>query len=72
MIIETDQGITSIIFPEKEISEEIINEDEKLYSINDTVEHINSYYPDGIAECSKDSKERVYLISETKGENAFI
>lgn len=72
LIIETDQGTTSIIFPEKEISEETTNEDEKLYSINDTVEYINSYYPDGIAECSKDSKERVYLISETKGKEAYI
>ena len=51
-----------------DVSEDILY----LFDLDTVLEIINSYYPDGIAKCIKDSKDRVVLVSETKGENAFI
>ena len=42
------------------------------YKIDDVLEEINNYYPEGISTCSKDGEDRVMLISETKGKEAFI
>lgn len=80
LVIITDKGSTEIDFSEniededeEESSSEIeIFTEEKLFDIDKTIEFINSYYPDGILKCIKDSKERVILVSETKGDNAFI
>ena len=60
LIITTDKGTTSIDF------------ENEYYTIQNVIDEINSYYPDGISICSKDSKERVLLTSETKGAEAFI
>ena len=60
LIITTDKGTTSIDF------------ENEYYTIQNVIDEINSYYPDGISICSKDSKERVLLTSETKGVEAFI
>lgn len=43
-----------------------------LFDINQVVDKINNYYPEGILKCYKDSKDRVILISETKGSDAYI
>lgn len=47
-------------------------EDNFLYTLNMVIEKINSFYPDGILKCEKDTKNRAILISETKGEDAYI
>ena len=51
-----------------------INKDtyQLLLTLDEIIDYIRSYYPDGIIKVDKDSKNRIYLISETKGENAFI
>lgn len=36
------------------------------------LEQIKSYYPDGIADVGIDANGRFYLVSQTKGEDAFI
>ena len=43
-----------------------------FHTIDETIERINSFYPEGITKCSKDGEDRVLLISETKGKEAFI
>lgn len=85
LIITTDQGSTSIDFtyPTDKDSNIINNtgfEDDSypkknkdgFYTIQDVIDEINSYYPDGIASCLKDDKEHVVLVSETKGVDSFI
>jgi len=63
LIITTDQGTSTINFEPL---------DTGLYTIQDVMDTINDYYPEGITKCSKDSEDRVMLISETKGKEAFI
>ena len=60
LTITTDQGSCSIDF------------DNKYYTIDEVIDRINGYYPEGITRCSKDNEDRVILASETKGKNAFI
>ena len=61
LIITTDQGETVINF-----------DNEEPMTIDEVVDKINSYYPDGIAVVKKDQFDRVVLVSETKGADAFI
>lgn len=78
LIIITDQGTTEIDFTptDEELAAEFGDSsyDDKpyMYDINKVVEKINSYYPDGISQCAKDPDNRVMLISETKGKEAYI
>ena len=69
LVIKTDKGTTEINF--NDFREEYIDEP-LLFTINDLIEFINSYYPFGINKVLKDSKNRVVLYSETLGEEAFI
>jgi hypothetical protein len=57
--ITTDQGTTDIVFPNNMTIEEI-------------VAYIKSQYPEGIASVYKDKVGRLVLVSETKGDNAYI
>lgn len=57
--ITTDQGTTDIVFPNNMTIEEI-------------VAYIKSQYPEGIASIYKDKVGRLVLVSETKGDNAYI
>jgi len=67
LTITTDAGSTTIEFlPEDE------NRTSLPMSLSEIIDKINSYYPDGIATAKQDSKSRAVLISETKGEDAFI
>lgn len=59
--ITTNAGTSTIVF-----------EKDTPFDIDEVVEIISDYYPDGIAKCYKDSKNRVCLISEDKGEAAYI
>lgn len=59
LIIQTDKGSTTINF------------DENLTS-KDIVKNIEKSYPEGIAATYIDSAGRFVLISETKGDNAYI
>lgn len=96
LVIETDQGITSIDFEKPEENpeggssstntsssetddssddedlDEDLDEEKYLWTIAEVVDFINSFYPDGIATCYADSRDRVVLISETKGREAYI
>jgi hypothetical protein len=58
--ITTDQGTSSIEF------------ETDFYTIDDVIKTINDYYPEGITKSSKDGEDRVILVSETKGKDAFI
>ena len=58
--ITTDQGTCSIEF------------ETDFYTIDDVIKTINDYYPEGITKSSKDGEDRVILVSETKGKDAFI
>lgn len=60
LTITTDQGSCSIDF------------DNKYHTIDEVIDRINGYYPEGITRCSKDGEDRVILASETKGKDAFI
>lgn len=60
LIIATDQGTSSIDF------------ETGFYTIDDVIKTINDYYPEGITKSSKDGEDRVILVSETKGKDAFI
>jgi len=60
LIITTDQGTSSIEF------------ETGFYTIDDVIKTINDYYPEGITKSSKDGEDRVILVSETKGKDAFI
>lgn len=64
LIITTDKGTSNIEFETLE--------DGRDYSIQDVLDAINNYYPEGITKCSKDGEDRVMLISETKGKEGFI
>ena len=66
LFIETDKGTTTIHFAFPK------NNKDSLWRIEDVIEEINSYYPDGIGMCSKDNKDRVILTTETKGSKAYI
>lgn len=60
LTITTDQGTCTIDF------------EEKYHTIDEVIDRINSFYPEGISTCSKDGEDRVMLISETKGKDALI
>lgn len=75
--IPTDEEIA--IWNEKNNIGNYDGSDDSSYDIHEfnmdlkwVIEKINSYYPDGIMRCEKDTKERCILISETKGEDAYI
>ena len=70
LVITTDQGTTNIDFENPESSGE--GSEEFEWTAQNVADYINSYYPDGIANCYVDSKGRVVLVSETKGKDAFI
>lgn len=88
LVIKTDQGETTIIFSypiddassisgsnSDNSSSDDSDDSENLkyeWTIQDVIDYINSYYPEGIAKCYKDSKDRVVLVSETKGADAYI
>lgn len=59
LTITTDQGTTNITFP-------------SAMTINEVVEYIQQQYPEGIISVYKDKANRLVLISETKGDEAFI
>lgn len=59
LIVKTDQGTTEINF-------------DKNYTIDDLIRYLNSLFPMGIFKIYKDELGRIVLISETKGDNAFI
>jgi len=61
LIITTDLGETTIVF----------DSDEPM-TVDEVIDKINEQYPDGIAAVKKDGLERVILISEAKGKDAFI
>lgn len=67
LTITTDAGTTTIEFLPKDE-----NRTSLPMSLSEIIDKINSYYPDGIATAKQDSKSRAVLISETKGEDAFI
>lgn len=71
LIITTDKGTTTIVFGQTLDPDNPVTPLDE-YSLQDVINEINTYYPDGITNCSKDSKDRAVLISETKGEDAFI
>ena len=78
--ILTDKGKTTINFSLSDYEEyigEITEEvsptgEELLLTLDEVIDYINSYYPDGINKIYKDSRGRIVLVSETKGEEAFI
>ena len=57
--ISTDQGTTDIVFPEN-------------MTIDEVVAFIKSKYPEGIASVYKDKLGRLVLVSETKGDSAYV
>ena len=59
LIIQTDQGKTEITFPDN-------------LTIDEVIKFIKENYPIGIASIYKDNAGRLVLISETKGDNAYI
>lgn len=59
LIIQTDQGQTSITFPKDMILDEIID-------------YIKKQYPEGITSVYRDNADRIVLVSETKGDGAYI
>lgn len=59
LIIKTDKGITEISF------------DENL-TLDEIIKIIKENYPNGISSVYKDSAGRIVLVSETKGDNAYI
>lgn len=59
LIIQTDQGTTEIKFPENMTLDEIIAT-------------IKSMYPEGIISVYRDAADRIVLVSETKGDAAYI
>lgn len=60
LIITTDQGTCTIDF------------EPGYMTVDEVIDRINSFYPEGISTCGKDGEDRVLLISETKGKDAFI
>ena len=60
LVITTDQGSCEIEF------------EPGYQTLDDIIDKINSYYPEGISKCTKDGEDRIILISETKGKDAFI
>lgn len=59
LVIATDQGTTSITFPEDTTLDNIIKQ-------------IKEMYPAGITTVYKDAADRIVLVSETKGDGAYI
>lgn len=85
LIIKTDQGSISITFDYPKSSLNNSNSDNSddssddsedytnyEWTIQDVIDYINDQYPEGISKCMKDSKDRVILVSETKGKDAYI
>lgn len=83
LIIKTQDGesVIEFTYPNSSLdsssdsSDDSSEDNDKIsyeWTIQDVLDAINSYYPEGIAKCSKDSKDRVILISEDKGKDAFI
>lgn len=87
LIIKTDQGSVSITFdyPKSSLDDSNSNSDNSSdgsddsedytnyeWTIQDVIDYINDQYPEGISKCMKDSKDRVILVSETKGKDAYI
>ena len=62
LTITTDQGSTDIVFPD----------DPATMTIDEIIEFLNSKYPEGITKIFKDNSGRLILVSETKGDEAFI
>ena len=59
LVISTDQGTTNIAFPEDA-------------TLDDIVKQIKEMYPVGIATVYRDAADRIVLVSETKGDGAYI
>lgn len=59
LIIQTDQGTTNITFPEDT-------------TLDDIIKQIKDLYPEGITSVYRDSADRIVLVSETKGDGAYI
>lgn len=59
LTITTDQGSTETTFPEN-------------LTLDEVVEYLNKLYPEGIAKIYRDSADRLVLVSETKGDEAYI
>lgn len=57
--ISTDKGTTDIIFPDN-------------MTLDELIDFIKKQYPEGIASVYKDKLNRPVLVSETKGDNAYI
>lgn len=61
LIIKTDQGETTIVF-----------DNEEPMTVDEVVDKISEQYPEGVAAVKKDALERVVIVSETKGDDAYI
>ena len=59
LVIQTDQGSTEMVFPDN-------------MTISEIIEFIKNKYPEGIVKVYEDKVGRPVLVSETKGENAYI
>lgn len=59
LVIQTDQGTTNITFPENT-------------TLDDIIKQIKDMYPEGITSVYRDSADRIVLVSETKGDGAYI
>lgn len=59
LTIITDQGTTDIVFPNN-------------MKIDEVISYLKSLYPEGIVSIYKDAAGRIVLVSETKGDGAYI
>ena len=59
LLIKTDLGTTKIAFP-------------KDMTLDEAIKFIEDAFPEGISKIYRDSKYRIVLVSETKGDEAFI
>ena len=62
LVINTDQGSTDIVFPSED----------PIMTIDEIIDFLKSKYPEGITKIYKDNAGRIVLVSETKGDSAFI
>ena len=62
LVINTDQGSTDIVFPSED----------PVMTIDEIIDFLKSKYPEGITKIYKDNAGRIVLVSETKGDSAFI
>lgn len=59
LVIKTDQGTSTLTF-------------DKNMTLSELVAYLKELYPEGIASIYADSADRLVLVSETKGDEAYI